>query len=198
MAIEQLKDIANIDKVKEVIREQFLNRSKFIRCYRILMEVRKVLDDVWRNGFYQLELRSRQKVEWEHFIQRHQSSGEKEIAESLLQMISETIRTETEISDLKNRFREELLVGLEETLYELEEYDSDYRMLQMLQACRDSWSKDDYEELCNLFGLYGSRKVSEGKQVYERQQYWLQKSLVLFDSRMKSLAEYAAEIYGVI
>lgn len=198
MAIEQLKDIANIDKVKKVIQEQFLNRSKFIRCYRILMEVRKMLDDVWRNGFYQLELRSRQKVEWEHFIQRHQSSEDMEIAESLLQMISETVRSKTEISDLENRFRKELLVGLEDTLYELEEYDSDYRMLQMLQACRDSWSEDDYEELCNLFGLYGSRKVSEGKQVYERQRYWLQKTLMLFDSRMKSLAEYAAEIYGVI
>ena len=197
-ALEQLKDIANIDGVKEVIQEQFLNRSKFIRCYRILMEVKKMLDDVKRNDFHRLRLRSQEKTDWEHFIQRHQSYGEQEIAESLLQMIAETVKSETEISDLEERFRKELVIALEDTLYALEEYDSDYRMLQVLQSCRDNWSEEDYEELCHLFGLYGARKVLEGRQIYERQQYWTQKSLVLFAPRLKALAEYATEIYGVM
>ena len=37
-----------------------------------------------------------------------------------------------------------------------------------------------------------------GRQIYERQQYWTQKLLVLFAPRMKALAEYATEIYGVM
>ena len=162
------------------------------------MEVRKMLDDIKRNDFHRLRIRSQVKTEWEHFIQRHQSYGEQEIAESLLQMIVETVKSETEISDLEERFRKELVIALEDTLYALEEYDSDYRMLQVLQSCRDNWSEEDYEELCHLFGLYGARKVLEGRQIYERQQYWTQKSLVLFDPRMKALAEYATEIYGVM
>lgn len=194
-AKSNLKDIANMDKVRSVVKEQFFNRSKIIRCYRILSELKKITDTIRRNDFYELRLKANDACVWLNMIDTCYTD-DKEHADSLRAFVLENSKKTEEIDRLEKEFRRNVVIPLEETLLKLEEYDQDYQMLKRLQKDRNQWSVDEYQELCQLFGLYGERMIKDGVSSYERQHYWMERSNVLTDSQMKMVAEHAVSVYG--
>lgn len=194
-AKSNLNEIANMDKVRSVVKEQFFNRSKIIRCYRVLSELKRITDTIRRNDFYELRQKAYNACAWMNMIDTCCTDNRQHV-ESLRAFILENSKNEEEINLLEEDFRRNVVIPLEETLLRLEEYDKDYQMLKHLQKDRDQWSVDEYQELCQLFGLYGERVIKDGASSYERQQYWMERSNVLTDSQMRMVAEHAVSVYG--
>jgi GTPase Era involved in 16S rRNA processing len=193
-ALAKLNDIANIAHVKDVIVQQFFNRSKFIRCYNALTDVQRLLDDIRRNGFYSLHARARQKSSIEAFIRNRAQPSDMQAVSVLNDLINENIKSEPEIERLESSFVHDVVSSLEKTLEELRQYDMDFQTLQQLQSHRNDWSEEEYHELCNIFGLYGTS--FEVVDPYGREQYWRMEALTASSSVKKTIAENAAEKYS--
>jgi hypothetical protein len=109
-------------------------------------------------------------------------------------LINENIKSEPEIERLESSFVHDVVSSLEKTLEELRQYDMDFQTLQQLQSHRDDWSEEEYHELCNIFGLYGTS--FEVVDPYGREQYWRMEALTASSSVKKTIAENAAEKYS--
>ncbi len=197
-ALLQLDDIANMDEVRTTVREQFFNRSKIIRCFRILTELRQLLDHIRRNAFYEMRQQSQLHDKWVQFVKANAGRTDIATTDSLLTFLQQHAQTEDDINALEAKLRNEIIIPAEDLQLNLENYDADYRSLKLLQACRSQWTEDEYQELCHLFGLYGERTMPEGMSAYARQMYWRQKATLLADRKMRTIAEQAVNVYGEI
>lgn len=195
-AWERLSDIANMEEVESLVKEQFFNRSKIIRCYRILTELKETVDIIYRTGFYEMKQKANLTEQWVNFLKDCSGNCKEEVRKSLLEFVCEHAYSKEKVEELKEEYRKELVIPLENMILDLEEYDANYRMLKKLQSCRDYWSDEEYQELCNLFGLFGERKIKDTIDSYERQKYWEGKSNLLADRKMKAIAEHAVYLYG--
>lgn len=195
-ALATLYDMANIDAVKVIIKEQFFNRSKIIRCYRVLNALLRICQQIKFSTFHQLRADSHNFQDWKNFVRYVTPyAPNKKTAESLLNYLSKHGMNSNEIDQFEDDFRTKLLIPVEQAIEDLRQYDADYQMLKLLQASKDSWSEDHYAELCSLFGLYGSYESQTGKE-WERQQYWRNKAELFSEERKRTIAEYAATKYG--
>ena len=196
-ALQKLDDIANMEEVRTIVREQFFNRSKIIRCFRILSELHLLVDHIRRNAFFELRQQNRQCNKWLQFIASN-ANRDNATAQSLMNFLKGQVKTDNEIDKLEEQLRCELIIPLEDLQQNLENYDADYRSLKLLQSCRSQWTEEEYKELCQLFGLFGERSMPKGMSAYARQMYWRQKATLLADRKMRTIAEQAVNVYGEI
>ena len=196
-ALQKLDDIANMEEVRTIVREQFFNRSKIIRCFRILSELHLLVDHIRRNAFFELRQQNRQCNKWLQFIASN-ANRYNATAHSLMNFLKGQVKTDNEIDKLEEQLRCELIIPLEDLQQNLENYDADYRSLKLLQSCRSQWTEEEYKELCQLFGLFGERSMPKGMSAYARQMYWRQKATLLADRKMRTIAEQAVNVYGEI
>ena len=196
-AVENLNSIANMEGVRSIVKEQFFYRSKIIRCYKILLDLKRMVDNIRRNDFYEMKQRANEVCAWIKIIDTCSClTNDRKHIDSLRSFVRENSKEIEEIESLEEKFRKEIIVPIENVMLELEEYDLDFQMLKRLQRDRGLWNENEYQELCLLFGLYGERTLKDGVSPYERQLYWEERVNVMADPRMKMIAEHAVFVYG--
>lgn len=192
----QLEEIANMQQVRDTIKERFFSRSKTIRCNRILTDLQKLALKVRRTTFNELRNSRADYDSWMSIIRIGESSYNKAAAESLRSFISSQLPDPKVIDQWENEFVKKLLVPIEELQQAIKDIDAGFQHLMELQSRRDLWPIEEYEELCGLFGLYGVSFVPESCDLSDRQAYWQSRVYRLRDHRDRSVAEYAVECYG--
>lgn len=195
-AITRLKEISNIEAVKEIVNKCFFNRSKILRCNSVLHSLQKMVQNVKRTAFADMRRNRADYDAWMSIIELGEQVGAHNAAIGLRQFINKNLPTADKIDELEKDFYKQVLLPIENLLLDLNEVDSCFQILTLLQSRRDMWPEDDYSELCNLFGLYGSPVFIEGIDYAERQSYWMGKSSRYRDKRDRIVAEFAVESYG--
>lgn len=192
----QLEEIANMKQVRDTIKERFFSRSKTIRCYRILKDLQLLVMKVQRTAFKELRYRRADYDSWMSIIRIGESSYNKSAADSLRNFISSQLPAPEVIDQWECEFVKSLIAPIENLQQAIGNIDAGFQHLMELQARRDIWPEEEYEELCGLFGLYGASFVPENCDVSDRQAYWQSRVYRLRDRRDRSVAEYAVECYG--
>lgn len=195
-AIRHLNDIANIDTVRDTIKERFFKRSIFIRCNRILKDLQNILQRIKRSSFNELRSNRKDYDVWNSIIRAGESSSTRDAADSLRRFIASQLPSIEVINTLEKKFVNDLILPLEELQQEIKDIDLCFQYLYLLQSRRDLWPEEEYNELCALFGLYGTFEYPETFDMIDRQAYWQNKSIRLRDRRDQTIAEYAVECYG--
>ena len=85
---------------------------------------------------------------------------------------------------------------LELLILEIQSLNLDYKMLKQVQLFKERFSEENYQELCELFGLYGEKPTKTKDEKINRQMFWQGKSLRYADPQMRDIASYAAASYG--
>lgn len=194
----QLEEIANMQQVRDTIKERFFSRSKTIRCNRILTDLQKLALKVRRTTFNELRNSRADYDSWMSIIRIGESSYNKPAANSLRNFISSQLPVPEVIDQWESEFVKKLLVPIEDLQQAIKDIDAGFQHLMELQSRRDLWPEEEYEELCGLFGLYGTTSVPENCDISERQAYWQSRVYRLRDHRDRSVAEYAVECYGIL
>ena len=195
-ALQHLNDVANIDAVSKTIEERFFNRSKIIRCNRILKDLQKIVLRINRSKFVELRSNRDDYDLWLTIISLGESSSTKSAADGLRQFIATQLPSIAEIDKMELDFYNNLILPIEELQQEIEDVDMGFQFLSTLQSRRNVWPEQEYNELCVLFGLYGSFAFPEEYDIRGRQSYWQNKSVKMRDRRDQAIAEYAVECYG--
>ena len=193
----KLYELANFDKVKQVLQEQFFNRSKAIRCTVLLSKLNKILLLIRNDAMYSVRRVAKKSTEWESLIRQYIRPANSAAAEELTAFIRTQVKTEADIERLDKAILEELVKPTEQLLSEIQGQNENYKMLKEVQSYREHFSQEQYGELCALFGLHreGLNDLTD-EQKMKRQMFWQGKSMRYIDPKMQEIAAYAAQTYG--
>lgn len=196
-AVKYLIDYSGMDRMKEVIERQFLNRSRIIRCAKIVKDMHTILDEINNRRFHDLRTdasyrevylsiikdsaikNADAKFAFEHFVKTH-------------------ICTQEQYEKLKNRIQE-LTLKVENLQLQFSGTDKKSEALMLLEKKRSSFLPAEYEELEILFGKYDERKVATDRPtVARRQAYWRSRKNSATNAEVNKIIELAVYAYGTI
>ena len=208
--LNQLEKLSGFNQLNQALEQQFFKRSIFLRCYRIVSNIRNILTHIEYNLMEEYKKQQIEKqIRLNRFINfiRH-SDGDSEIAQDLEAFVRSSLGGDKKGSqhDLPTVLKM-IQRGFAELFHELETYNEDFAALEQLESDPSIFSLEEMDELRSLFGLYGldmeTRLGSAGKGVSEeyvdeRQLYWRQASRTSRDRTRRMIAKRATERYGLI
>lgn len=194
-AEEHLLQLANFDEVKRVLDEQFFSRAVAMKCTSLLAQLNKLLFQIRNDALYGIKRSAKKSGEWKELVSKYISPNASASAEELLKFISANVKSETEINQIEAAITSDLVRPTEQLLLDIETANMDYKMLQAVQRYKERFG-DYYEELCEIFGMYGTKPKLSNEKKMQRQMFWQSKSMRYMDRRMQEIAAYAAGVYG--
>lgn len=195
-AISNLYNLANFDEVKRTLQEQFFARSKAIRCTVILNKLNKLLLKIRFEALHEMKQYNRKSSEWKNLILRYINPNNSAAAKEIIEYIDASVKTADEIAQIEQKIICDLVRPLENLILEIQSLNLDYKMLKQVQKFKERFAEENYQELCELFGLYGAKPNKTQDEKMRRQQFWQGKSLRYADPQMREIAAYAVAAYG--
>lgn len=195
-AAEELYRLANFDEVKRTLQEQFFNRSKAIRCTVILTKLNRLLLQIRHEALNEMKQYNRKSADWKSLISRYIAPHNSSAAKEIVEYIDASVKTTEEIKQVEQTLLSDIVRPLENLILEIQSLNLDYAMLKQVQQFKERFSEENYQELCELFGLYGSKPNKTEEEKKNRQQFWQGKSLRYADPKMREIAAYAVTSYG--
>ncbi len=204
--VERLEELAGFGPLRKVLERHFFQRARFLRCYRIANEARKIVNHI---RYRQLpEFRKRDRADFatrERFLGfLRSSSGDPTVAMELKDFISAQCGTAGRADQLEAAVKE-VDRELATLFHEIEEYNADFEALEEIDNCHQLFSPAELEELRCLLGLYGvelEKRLPAGRATVahssERQHAWREASLRARDPVRSRAAERAQARYGLI
>lgn len=201
--VAQVESIAGFDTLRDVLERRFLKRSRFLRCYRIANDARRLLETIEYQHLPQARQRERddetRRDQFLAFVR--QSNGDPATARDLETYLKTAFTRpaalDTVMHDLERAFGH--------IFHRLEEFSADYQALQLIESSPDLFTDPEREELGPLLGLYGletERRLPPDRitvdHLEERQQFWRQKSQFDRQEARREVAERAATRYAFI
>lgn len=207
MIVEKLQAIAGFTELHEVLDQHFVRRGGLLRSYRIVNDALKVLNTV---KFTYLPANQRREAENTirrkrllAFIQQVQHVNPV-AAKELETFIWEHLSPRTDIKQVVEEMERE--IG--RIKYELEDHNTDFEALVLMENDTTLFLPEELHELQPLFGLYGLEiekrvplPVNSGQilsYLGKRQQYWDQKSQHGRKTIVRAVAQQAVRRYGLI
>ncbi len=194
-ATQELLQLSNFDKVRDILKNQFFARAKAIKCTVLLSQLNKILLLIRNDALYTLQRSAKKSEEWIKLIDKNIRPNDASSAAELTAFIRSNIKSSAEIERIEKAIMTQLVLPLEQLMIEIEQTNTDYKMLQVVLRMKDAFGTY-YEELCNLFGMYGSKPQLSDEQKMNRQMFWQSKSMRYADPQMQEVASYAAGTYG--
>jgi hypothetical protein len=204
--VERLDEIAGFGPLQKVLERHFFKRARFLRCYRIANDARKIVRDIRYEHLPKFRKRDRadeaQRERLLGFVRS--ANGDPAVARELADFISLTCGTAARADRLEATVKE-LDRQLATLFHELEEYSADFAAWEELDGSRQLFSPAEIEELRCLLGLNGvevEKRLPAGRATVahasERQQAWSEVSLCARDPVRCRVAERAQARYGLI
>ena len=205
-AVVELTDLSGFTPLKDVLERHFLQRSRFLRCYRVLRDARKVLSDIrFRHLPAFRKLDRTEAARRERFLAFIRTAGgDREVAAELEHFVSlqcgvlqRADRVEATIKELDRE--------LAAVFHQMGEVNADFEALQLLERHAGLFSPSELDELRCLLGLYGlerAQRLPAGQataaSVGQRQGDWGNVRLRDRDANRRRVAERAEIRYGLL
>ena len=187
--------LTNFDEVKRILDEQFFSRAVAMKCTSLLAQLNKLLFQIRNDALFGIKRSAQKSGEWKGLIEKYISPYASSSASELIKFISSGIKSESEIIRIESEITTDLVRPTEQLLLDIETANMDYKMLQAVQRQKEQFG-DYYEELCTLFGMYGTKPQLSNEQKMQRQMFWQSKSMRYMNRQMQEIATYAASAYG--
>jgi hypothetical protein len=175
----EVERIAGFAPLNEVLESHFLKRSEFLRCYRIVGDVRRAIGAIRYQHLPALRQRERDEAaRRERFLAFIRGApGDREVARELAEWVEKTAVAHA--APVKEAV-EAVDRDLGRVFHTLEEYNADFEALQALEKHAGLFAGEELDELHGLLGLYGlgtAERLPAGHTrdtdyVERRQQYW--------------------------
>ncbi len=192
-ALKELEDIANIKEVERIIKDYFFNRSKTIRCARVLSDLQELCQRIQIEGIFKLHLNNDKFKRWEKFVEVHSKNSD---SKELLEYLRTQHKEKEEIDALEQRIAKELKMKIEEMQIALQDSDIDFQMLKLLQSSHEGFTESEYTELAYLFGQFGKPEIAPGFEKYKRLNYWGGEELFVRSKIKRNIIHHAIIKYS--
>ena len=184
--LERLEELAGFGPLWKVLERHFFQRARFLRCYRIASDARKVLNEIRYRHLP--EFRTRDRADFarrERFLSFLRfAGGDRTVARELEDFISARGAARAERADRLEAAVKEVDRELATLFHEMEEHNADFEALQEIEKCRELFPPPELEELRRVLGVDGvdlEKRLPAGRATVayssERQQAWREASL---------------------
>jgi GTPase SAR1 family protein len=205
--VEELQIIAGFDRLREVLDQHFIRRGSLLRSYRIVNDALKVLNIV---KFEYLPATQRREAEdtvrrkrllaFILQVQQVNPVAARELETFIWEHLSPRADLRTVVEEMERE------IG--RIKYELEDYNTDFEALVLMENDDTLFTQEELHELQSLFGLYGlevEKRLPLPLELYntltylgKRQRYWEQKSQQGRRTIVRTVAQQAVRRYGLI
>lgn len=196
-AVKYLIDYSGMVRMKEIIERQFLNRSRIIRCAKIVKDMHNILDEINIRRLYDL----RTDVSYrEVYLNIIKDSTIKNVDAKLAfeNFVKTNVCTQEQYDKLIARINE-LMRKVEDLQLKFSGTDKKSEALLLLEKKQSSFLPSEYEELEILFGKYADKKVATDRPtVARRQAYWRSRKNSSSNAEVNKIIELAVYAYGTI
>lgn len=202
--VRRLEELAGFGPLREVLERHFFKRSRLLRCYRILNDTRKLLDDIRFKYYPKFLQRDRDDAAMrERFLTFIRSApGSPEVARELEDFVTRVLAPQR--AARLELLRQELDRNLSRLLHEMEDHNADFGALEQIEKHQDRFTPNELEELRRVLGLYGvetEKRVTSDmtiEQLAQRQQFWADVWLRSRDTVRRDVAKRAEVRYSLI
>jgi hypothetical protein len=204
--VERLDEAAGFGPLQIVLERHFFQRARFLRCYRIASDARRIVNDIRYRHLPDFRKRDRaDKDQRDRFLGFVRSAnGDQMVAKELEQFICLTCGTAARADRLEATVRD-VDRELATLFHEMEEYNADFAAWEELDQSRQLFLPAEIDELRCLLGLNGvelEKRLPAGRATVahasERQQAWSEVSQRARDPVRRAVAERAQARYGLI
>lgn len=196
-AVEHLINYSGMERMKEVIEHQFLNRSRIIRCAKIVKDIHSILDEINIRRLYDLRIDANYREVYLNIIK---DSTIKDLDAKLAfeNFVKTNVCTKEQYDKLIVRIME-LIQKVESLQLQFSGTDKKSEALLLLEKTQSSFLPSEYEELEILFGKYADKKVATDRPtVARRQAYWRSRKNSSSNVEVNKIIELAIYAYGTI
>ena len=193
VAKRHLIEYSGMERMKTLLDQQFLNRSRIIRCSKIATDLHKILDEIVNRRIYNLRRDANNRANYLNIIS--QSGAESWIKSDFESFVKENICTKEQYEDYEKK-----IVGLIQKVEKLQQsfggVDKKSEAMMLLEQKQASFSASEYEELQILFG--STPQPMERKYIATRQAFWRGRKASASNNDVKRIIELAIFSYGTI
>lgn len=190
-AVAELRDIAGIENVKNVLDQTFFSRTKIIREYNILLNLKPILYSIKNRIIPDLQERNLLKKDVYGYINRCSDERVKNI---LSRSVATLFLTKEQCEGIVYTIQK-LEVKIENAILALESADKDFEILRLLEKERGLFESEQYDELCVLFGLYKGDLPADFQL---RLQTWNLMVNCAYNRTVQQIAEHAVLKYSLL
>lgn len=196
IAVNNLLEYSGMKAVKTILRQQFFDRSRIIRCAKIMRDLQTILLNLRERKLYDLRKDVENREAYLGIIDTSSSSAE--LKQSFRKFVTAHICTKRQYDSYVEALNE-LILEIEKIWLIIAKVDQESEALLLLDKKRDFFSPEHLEELEILFGKYPNKSVSTDRNhFFERQYYWSGEIEFAADKNVKRIMELAIEAYGII
>jgi len=205
-AVRQLDEIAGFDRLRKVLEQHFLKRGQFLRCYRIATDARSILNAIKYRHLPERHTRDvASKVQLERFLKFiSNANGDTDVARELGAFVQRQLAGQAGMEGTIGQI-EQIDRDLSGVFHKLEEYNEDFKALQLIEEHRDAFEPAELDELRPLLGSYGmevEQRLQYGyrivERIEERQHVWGQIATLSRNPIRRDVAQRAVWRYGLI
>ena len=181
-SIDRLNLFSGLQDLKNLIYEHFFNRSRLLRCGKILSKLGKILSiftysDYYLNSEYNSRIKPQLLLKCKEIDNPYGTI--------LTKIVSDNIPNDNEFAQMKSNLQS-FKNQTEELLQKLKEVNDLYMAFQKVISKKDEFTASEFDELSLLF----SGKESH-QDCIERQRYW---SFIQNSSAPNSIRQYVAGV----
>ena len=193
-ACKHLIAYSGMEHLKDMLEKQFFNRSRIIRCARIVNEVHSILEEIKNRRFYDTRFEVNNRDEYLKLVK--ESCASVNIKKALTNFIETNICTKAQY-EANEKEVYSLIKQTEEIQQSFQGTDNQNEALILLERKQSSFRPNEIKELEWLFGKYADANNAIDVSLYgQRQSFWRARSHQVADSEIKHIIELAIHAYG--
>lgn len=195
-AVAHLIEYSGMEKVRDLLDRQFFNRSRAIRCMKIVTEVHTILEEINNRRLYDSRFESNNRDNYLKIITS--ATADKDIKDAFRKFVERNICTKEQYKKYEEGVIK-LLRDVEQLQQSFKGTDKNTEALMLLEKKHKSFRPTEVEELEKLFGKHGStNNAYERAYVAKRQAIWRARSQQTSDNDVRKIIESAIHAYGTI
>lgn len=196
VAYQKLIDYSGMERVRNLLERQFFNRSRAIRCMKIITEVHSMLDEIVNRRLYDSRFESNNRENYLKIISS--ATADKTLKDSFKKFVERNICTKEQYKHYEEEIQR-LLRSVEELQQSFNGTDKNAEALMLLEKKSRSFRPTEIEELEKLFGKYGDMSNTyERSYVAKRQALWRSRSQQTNDNDVRKIIQTAIYAYGTL
>lgn len=196
-AVEYLINYSGMERMREVIERQFLNRSRIIRCAKIVKDMHSILDEINIRRLYDLRTDVSYRDVYLSIIKESKLRNE-DAKLAFEKFVKTNVCTKEQYDKLIVRIKE-LMQKVEDLQLKFSGTDKKSEALLLLEKKQSSFLPSEYKELEILFGKYADEKAATDRPtVARRQAYWRSRKNSSSNAEVNKIIELAVYAYGTI
>lgn len=194
-AVRNLIEYSGMEKVRTLLEHQFFNRSRIIRCSKIVVQVHAILRELTNRYLHDTRIEVNNRDKYLNLIKT--ANTDADIVSALVRFVEKNICTRTQYDAYEKKISM-LIRKTEQVQQSFSGTDNCNEALLLLERKRNYFRPNEILELEWIFNKYVNQSCPIKTSYAKRQIFWRSKYNMVVDADVKRIIELVIHAYGTL